>query len=104
VALWGHEARACFSGPEALAVAASFRPQVALLDLEMPATTGAALARQLSSGPAPRPWLVAVTATHPFRLSPADVETFDCRLRKPAEPEGLRDLLWAAEAAGAPGR
>ncbi len=45
--LWGNEARAAYDGPSALHTADAFRPQVALLDLGLPAgMDGCAVARR----------------------------------------------------------
>jgi CheY-like chemotaxis protein len=86
---WGHEARACYSGEEALVAAALFRPDAALVDLHLAGMTGAALARALS----PRPWLVALTGLHPSLIASADADLFDRLLYKPVEPEELRGVL-----------
>ena len=45
--LLGHDARAVYDGPTALRVAASFRPDVVLLDLGLPGLDGYAVARRL---------------------------------------------------------
>jgi CheY-like chemotaxis protein len=100
---WGHEPRVCFSGAEALAQAASFRPRVALLDLAMPGMTGAEVASRLRLTVGPRPWLVVVSGAHPSVLSPLEAVAFDCRLDKPVEPAELRELLEALATAGPPG-
>jgi len=44
---WGHEAREAHDGPEALCVAASFHPDVILLDIGLPGPDGYEVARQL---------------------------------------------------------
>lgn len=59
----GFDARACYDGAEALALAAAFRPTVCLIDLNMPGMNGDELAvrvRKREGGPPPV--LVAVTA------------------------------------------
>jgi CheY-like chemotaxis protein len=45
--LMGNDARTAYDGPAALAVAASFRPAVALLDIAMPRMDGYEVARRL---------------------------------------------------------
>jgi CheY-like chemotaxis protein len=48
---FGHDARTATTGAEALAIAASFRPEIALLDLTMPDMDGCAIARQIRLRP-----------------------------------------------------
>ena len=45
--LAGHEVRVAYSGQDALAMGAEFRPQMVLLDLGMPGMDGYAAARQI---------------------------------------------------------
>src|SRR5436305_13643169 len=45
--VWGYAARAAYRGPDGLAAAAEFRPQVIFLDLAMPGLDGYACARAL---------------------------------------------------------
>jgi two-component system OmpR family response regulator len=59
----GFDARACYDGPEALALAATFRPTVCLIDLNMPGMNGDELAVRLRKQEGgPPPVLMAVTA------------------------------------------
>jgi len=61
----GFEARACYDGPTALSIAEEFRPELGVLDLNMPIMAGDELARRLAEWAADcgRPLvLVAVTA------------------------------------------
>ena len=61
--LFGFEAAACYDGPHALAVAAGFRPDACLIDLNMPGMDGDELAGHLREVFAGRTALfVAVTA------------------------------------------
>jgi CheY-like chemotaxis protein len=48
---WGHESRAARNGPEALAVAAEFHPDVALIDLTLPRMNGYEVGRRLREAP-----------------------------------------------------
>jgi CheY-like chemotaxis protein len=48
---WGHTSRAAYSGPQALAVARKFRPDVALLDLGLPRMDGYEVGRRLRQLP-----------------------------------------------------
>src|SRR5262245_39630515 len=77
---WGHEAEVAYDGASALARAEALRPDVVLLDIDMPGLTGPEVARQLRAAGGPPPWLVAVTGLHPSALSRADAAPFDCRL------------------------
>lgn len=47
----GHDCRTAFDGPEALALAAEFRPQVFILDIGMPVMNGCELAQRLRGDP-----------------------------------------------------
>jgi CheY-like chemotaxis protein len=51
LALWGHETRAASAGPEALAAAAEFGPDVVLLDLDLPGLDAVEVARRLHELP-----------------------------------------------------
>ena len=60
----GHEVRVAQDGPEALAVAAAWLPDLALLDLGLPGMDGLELARRLKAGSATAGIiLVALTAS-----------------------------------------
>jgi len=48
---WGHEARTARDGPEALAIAPRFRPNIGMLDLGLPGMDGYELARRLRELP-----------------------------------------------------
>lgn len=64
--LLGFDTRACFDGPAALALAGDFRPDVCLLDINMPVMDGHELAGRLREAAAGRPLLlVATTARSP---------------------------------------
>ena len=93
--LQGNDVRIAYDGPEALAVAESFRPQVALLDIGLPVVDGREVARRIRL----QPWgmsaaLVAVTGRGQDedrrRSSKAG---FDAHLTKPVDAPGLRALL-----------
>jgi CheY-like chemotaxis protein len=47
LSLWGHDAAGAYGGPEALSVAARFRPDMVLLDLDLPGMDGYEVARRL---------------------------------------------------------
>jgi CheY-like chemotaxis protein len=106
VARCGHEVRTAGDGPEALAVAAAFRPDVAMLDLGLPGMDGYELARRLRQLPGLAGLrLMALTGyadeEHCWLSGRAG---FAFHLGKPAEPaaiEAALDVL-AGEMAGRP--
>ena len=91
LALSGFEVRACYDGPTALAVAAEFRPDAALLDLHMPLMDGDELAVRLREQAGGRPLLlVAVTAMggDEYRQR-TEAAGFHLHLVKPVSPYNL---------------
>jgi CheY-like chemotaxis protein len=87
----GFDVRVCRSGPEALEAAEEFRPEAAVLDLEMPGMTGEELARRLRGQAGDRPLrLVALTglddAETRARAREAGISTY---LLKPVDPPTL---------------
>ena len=93
--LYGYDARVARDGPAALADAATFPPDVVLLELGMPGMDGYELAAKLRDGAARRrPLVVAVswcaTAGEHRRSAAADI---DLHLDKPADPEVLVGVL-----------
>jgi CheY-like chemotaxis protein/anti-sigma regulatory factor (Ser/Thr protein kinase) len=92
----GHQTRRAGDGESALAIAAEFRPQAAILDIGLPGMDGYELARclrgQTNSGPPPL--LVAVTGwgAEEDRLRAQDAG-FDLHLVKPIDPERLNRLI-----------
>jgi signal transduction histidine kinase len=93
--VWGHEVQAVHNGTEALVAAPDFRPEVALLDIDMPDMSGYELARQLRardglSGTA----FVALTGYGQDEDHRRSAEAgFRAHLVKPVDPEALRQLL-----------
>ena len=91
----GHEVRCAYSGPAAIACAATFHPEVVLLDINMPEVSGYDVARTLHE-PArvPRPVLVAVSAlADESDKMAARLAGFDRFLKKPVDHETLLRLL-----------
>ncbi len=91
----GYEVRMAHDGPEAVQAAATFRPDVALLDIGMPGLNGYEAARRIREQPGG--WdmvLVAITgwgqADDKRRAREAG---FDHHLTKPVDPADLQKLL-----------
>jgi CheY-like chemotaxis protein len=92
---WGHEAADANDGQAALTLAATFRPEVALVDIRMPGMDGYELAGRLRALPGlETSLLVAVTGLAPEgggRLAPDG--DFDLYILKPVDLDDLRRLL-----------
>ena len=95
----GHEVRIAHDGLQALAVAEAFRPDVALLDIGMPALDGHGVARRLRQ----EPW---GTAIHLVALSGRGQEDdkrraleagFDRHVTKPLDIDLIDTLLGAGD-------
>jgi CheY-like chemotaxis protein len=94
-ACWGHDVRVCLDGGDALTGAVVYNPDVVLLDLEMPPSGGAAVARWLRTQPGfRRVPIIAVTGHadkgHRQEAAAAGMVAY---LVKPVEPDRLRELL-----------
>jgi len=91
----GHSAHAAYSGSSAIQQADTLRPDVVLLDIGMPETTGFDVARALRDYKrAPKPVIVAVTgAAEPSDKLAARMAGFDHYLVKPVEIGALVGLL-----------
>lgn len=91
----GYRASAAYSGASAIRQADAIRPDVVLLDIGMPETTGFDVARALRDYKrAPKPVIVAVTgAAEPSDKLAARMAGFDHYLVKPVEMEALVSLL-----------
>jgi signal transduction histidine kinase/ActR/RegA family two-component response regulator len=93
--LSGHDTRVAYSGPEALDIAAAFRPDVVLLDIGLPEMDGFEVARRLrereDSG---RAILVAVTGYGQEEVRQRAKEVgFDNHLLKPLDLDALLSVL-----------
>jgi signal transduction histidine kinase len=92
---WGYDARQAYDAKGALALADSFEPQVALLDLGLAGPDGYAVANGLRS----RPWagaLAIVAVTGRGQQEDRDrtmAQGFHAHLVKPVAPETLRPML-----------
>ncbi len=90
--LWGHEVYVGYDGVQALSLAAQHRPQVALLDLDLPGLDGYAVARRLRASS--QVHLVAITASGDENHRRLTREAgFESHLVKPVAPSLLKQLL-----------
>ncbi|HEV2855762.1 MAG TPA: PAS domain S-box protein [Thermoanaerobaculia bacterium] len=98
--IWGHEIRTAYDGPEALAVAAEYRPDVVLLDIGLPGMNGYEVAQRLRELPRlERAVIVAVTGYgQESDRQRARRAGFDRHLVKPVDPAALQNLLATARA------
>jgi CheY-like chemotaxis protein len=102
LAMLGHECRFAICGKDALLEAATFEPDVAILDLGLPDVSGfelaAALRAQLSGKPL---YLAAVTGWgQPEDRARAFAAGFDAHFLKPADRRTLAAILELADRAG----
>jgi CheY-like chemotaxis protein len=93
--VFGQEVRVVYNGKSALVAAALFRPQIVLLDLEMPGMDGYEVAMRLRSD-REQSGIVIVAVTgwgqeEDYRRSQA--MGFDLHLVKPVTANSLRDML-----------
>lgn len=95
----GHDCRFAASGAEALAEAARFEPDVAILDVGLPDVSGYELARQLRRQRGDRPlFLAALTGWgQPEDRAKAFAAGFDHHVLKPANREKLEAILALVE-------
>jgi CheY-like chemotaxis protein len=99
---WGCETAVAFSGAEAIAVAARFRPRIVLLDLGLPDRHGYWVAQQIRDHPHdPAMSFIVVTGwSHAAdHMSPA--AGISHHLVKPVDPDALRTILHGLAPAGA---
>jgi CheY-like chemotaxis protein len=100
--LAGHEVAVAYSGPDGVAAARWFRPEVVLCDLALPGMDGCAVAAELRRDPttaAAR--LLAITAygeEEDRRRSRA--AGFELHLTKPVDPEELEEILATVSSSG----
>jgi two-component system CheB/CheR fusion protein len=83
----GHQVMTVYDGPDALAVALTFRPDIIILDIRMPKMDGYEVARQLRAMPeAASTVLVALTGFgRPEDIQRARDAGFDHHFLKPVE-------------------
>ena len=93
--LLGHTVLPAYDGATALALAGNFKPDIAILDLNMPKMDGFEVARQLKSLPdLDGLKIVALTAMDEAALMNPDNESaFAAHLLKPTTAQELMDTL-----------
>ena len=91
----GHETRTAFTGPDAVAAAAEFLPDVVLLDIGLPGMDGYEVARQLRAMPALAGTFVVAMTGYGRDEDRALTEAagFDRHMVKPVDLELLRQWL-----------
>jgi CheY-like chemotaxis protein len=93
ITMSGHAAVIAHDGPRALDLAATFHPEIALLDIGLPVMDGYELARRLRAQSA-TVRLIAVTGyAQESARERARAAGFDMHLVKPVEIEALRAAL-----------
>lgn len=95
VGAWGHEVAVAENGDRALSLAATFQPEVAILDLSLPGMNGIVLARRLRTMfPAGRMYLIALSGHASSEVREACLAAgFDECLDKTGRIETLERLL-----------
>jgi PAS domain S-box-containing protein len=92
--LWGHTVRTAYDGLAALEVAASFHPDVVLVDLGLPKMDGLEVARRLREATTGAPLLLSMSGFGPELARRRGNEVgFHDHLVKPLDMESLRSLL-----------
>ncbi len=93
--LWGHDVREAAEGHTALGLAATFRPEVALLNIVLPGLNGYEVARRLRGIPdLGQVFLIAITGYgRAQEEARARGVAFDHYLLKPFDPVHLEQLL-----------
>jgi CheY-like chemotaxis protein len=92
--LMGHQVVVAADGVQAVALAKSFKPEIALLDIGMPRMDGCEAARAIRDALGPGVLLVAVTGWGQDEDQRRAREAgFDHHLTKPAEPSVLETLI-----------
>jgi CheY-like chemotaxis protein len=104
LSLHGQDVRTAFNGYEALQIAETWRPDVAVLDIGMPGLNGYELCERIREQSHGRPPLfIACTGWgQEADRERAHAAGFDFHLVKPIEPAALLRLLTAADADPAP--
>jgi PAS domain S-box-containing protein len=93
--IWGHDVRLAHNGPEALAAAEQYQPDIIVLDIGLPGLSGYEVARELRQQPRFQGTrLIAMTGygqEEDYRRSKD--AGFDEHVTKPVDPDDLQRLL-----------
>lgn len=90
----GYEVRTAYDGPEAIAAADEFQPEVALLDIGLPRLSGYDIARHVRARRGADVLLVAITGWGQEEdRRRAEEAGFDHHFTKPADFERLVELI-----------
>jgi signal transduction histidine kinase/ActR/RegA family two-component response regulator len=90
----GHDVRAAYDGPGALLLAASFQPEVVLVDPRLAGMSGTEVASRLRAARVePNPVVVALRGRDDVVTADGSAPVFDHRLVEPARVDDLRALL-----------
>lgn len=90
----GHEVAVCYDGPSALALASSWSPTVAIIDIGLPCISGYAVAQQLRKQFGRDLLIVALTAHDtPAEIEMARYAGFDWHFAKPAQYSLIVDVV-----------
>ena len=90
----GLEVEVAFTGDEALAAAATFRPDIVLCDLRLPDMVGIDIATAFRQNPVTKNSLFVIhTAYGEMDIDDIDVPDIDLFVSKPLTPEKLEELL-----------
>lgn len=102
LAMYGYEVRTAYDFTTAVREAASFVPQVALLDLSKPEPDGLRLARQLQQMPETKNTLLIALSGYgqPDDLERSKEAGFAHHLVKPVNPDTIHKLIQSALASG----
>jgi PAS domain S-box-containing protein len=100
--MWHHDVLTVYDGPEALAVAPSYRPEIVILDIGLPGISGYEVARRLRERPEfVDVLLVAMTGYGQDEDRRRSREAgLDHHLTKPANPDELHKLIASVSAVG----
>jgi len=100
--LLGQDARGAYGADDGVRVAASFRPQIVLLDLNMPDGDGFSVMRRLRQQSTEPMYVAAMTGYGQASVRRRTLEAgFQAHLTKPVDVERLRKVLESATAANA---
>ena len=102
----GHETETAHDGAQALELAASFRPDVVVLDIGLPVLDGYQVARQLRRAPATRDALLLALTGYGQQQDEAAATAagFDRHFIKPADTDALLACIAAWSRQQAAGR